>query len=148
MIRFILAAAAALFCAAPLAATTVVTADRMLDVTTGRYVDHPAIFIDDNGRIQSFANAASVQWPAGTKHIDLAGETTLPGLIDMHVHLSSLAEIGRYQGLKFTDNFWTAIGVANAVTRLNAGFTTVRNVGSYVDVMVKGGVLVKGRSAQ
>jgi imidazolonepropionase-like amidohydrolase len=48
----------------------------------------------------------------------------------MHVHLTSLAEIGGYQGLKFTDNFWTAVGVANAAKTLNAGFTTVRNVGS------------------
>src|SRR5205085_751235 len=130
MKRILLAAAAAFAFAVPASAASVVTADRMLDVTTGRYVDHPAIFIDDNGRITSVVNAATVQWPAGTKHIDLAGETLLPGLIDMHVHLSSLAEIGGYQGLKYTDNFWTAVGVANGVKTLNAGFTTVRNVGS------------------
>src|SRR6476620_3608825 len=130
MKRILLAAAAAISLAAPVAATTVVTADRMLDVTTVRYVDHPAIFIDDNGRITSIANAATVQWPAGTKHIDLPGETLLPGLVDMHVHLTSLAEIGGYQGLKYTDNFWTAVGVANAAKTLNAGFITVRNVGS------------------
>ena len=51
-----------------------------------------------------------MQLPAGTKHIDLPGETLLPGLIDMHVHLTSLAEVGGYQGLKFTDSFWTAVG--------------------------------------
>src|SRR3954447_13906736 len=130
MKSILLAAAAAISFAVPASAATVVTADRMLDVTTGRYVDHPAIFIDDNGRITSVVNAAKVQWPAGTKHIDLAGETLLPGLVDMHVHLSSLAEVGGYQGLKYTDNFWTAVGVANAAKTLNAGFTTVRNVGS------------------
>jgi len=126
----ILLAAAALSIAAPVSAATVVTADRMLDVSSGRYVDHPAIFIGDDGHIQSVVNAATVQYPAGTKHIDLPGETLLPGLIDMHVHLTSLAEIGGYQGLKYTDNFWTAVGVANAKTTLDAGFTTVRNVGS------------------
>jgi imidazolonepropionase-like amidohydrolase len=130
MKRILLAAAAAIFFAAPVAATTVVTADRMLDVTTGRYVDHPAIFIDDNGRVTSVADARTVRFTDQVKHIDLPGETLLPGLIDMHVHLSSLAEIGGYQGLKFTDNFWTAVGVANGVKTLNAGFTTVRNVGS------------------
>ncbi|HUP68135.1 MAG TPA: amidohydrolase family protein, partial [Sphingomicrobium sp.] len=108
----------------------VVTADRMLDVVTGRYVEHPAIFIDDSGHVTSVADARTVRFTDQVKRIDLPGETLLPGLIDMHVHLSSLAEIGGYQGLKYSDNFWTAVGVANGVKTLNAGFTTVRNVGS------------------
>ena len=104
----------------------------MLDVRTGRYVEHPAILIDDDGpdsRDRRRARRCSCHRP-GTKHIDLPGETLLPGLIDMHVHLTSLAEIGGYQGLKYTDSFWTAVGVANAAKTLDAGFTTVRNVGS------------------
>src|SRR5215210_9536284 len=131
MKRILLTAAAAISFAAPAAAATLVTADRMLDVTSGRYVDHPAIFIGDDGRIQSVVNAATVQIPAGTRHINLAGRTLLPGLIDMHVHLTSLAEIGGYQNLKYTDSFWSAVSVANARKTLDAGFTTVRNVGSY-----------------
>jgi len=133
----LLAAAAAI--AVPAAASTVVTADRMLDVRTGQYVEHPAIFIDDGGRITSVADARTVRFSDQVKHIDLPGETLLPGLIDMHVHLTSLAEIGGYQGLKYTDNFWTAVGVANARTTLNAGFTTVRNVGSsdFADVALQ-----------
>src|SRR4051812_1682881 len=130
MKRILLAATAAISFAVPAAATTVVTADRMLDVITGRYVDHPAIFIDDSGHITSVADARTVRFTDQVKRIDLPGETLLPGLIDMHVHLSSLAEIGGYQGLKFTDNFWVAAGGANAVKTLKAGFTTVRNVGS------------------
>ncbi len=127
-VLFLFAAAASL--AAPATASTVVTADRMLDVQAGRYVDHPAILIGDDGRIQQIGSLASMQLPAGTKHIDLPGETLLPGLIDMHVHLNSLAEIGGYQGLKYTDSFWAAIGAANALKTIDAGFTTVRNVGS------------------
>src|SRR4030095_2162166 len=50
---------------------------------------------------------------------------------EMRVHLTSLAEVGGAQGLKYTDSFWSAVGVANAVKTLKAGFTTVRNVGSY-----------------
>jgi imidazolonepropionase-like amidohydrolase len=134
-----LAAVAALSFATPISAATVVTADRMLDVATGRYVEDPAILIGDDGRIQQVGHLASMQLPAGTRQIDLAGETILPGLIDMHVHLSSLAEVGGYTGLKYTDNFWTAVGVANGVKTLNAGFTTVRNVGSanFEDVALK-----------
>jgi imidazolonepropionase-like amidohydrolase len=127
---WLLAAAAAVGMATTASAATVVTADRMLDVRSGQYVEHPAVFIDDSGRITSVADALTVRFSDQVKHIDLPGETLLPGLVDMHVHLTSLAEIGGYQGLKYTDNFWTAVGVANAKTTLDAGFTTVRNVGS------------------
>lgn len=121
---------AAVFAAASAQAATVVTADRMLDVTTGRYLDHPAILIGDDGKIQQIGSLASMQLPAGAAHIDLPGETLLPGLIDMHVHMNSLAEIGGYEGLKYTDSFWAAIGPYNARKDIDAGFTTVRNVGS------------------
>jgi imidazolonepropionase-like amidohydrolase len=139
MKRFLLAAVAAAAIAVPASATTVVTADRMLDVARGTYVEHPAIFIDDNGRVTSVADARTVRFSDQVRHIDLPGETLLPGLVDMHVHLTSLAEIGGYQGLKYTDNFWTAVGVANAKKTLDAGFTTVRNVGSsdFADVALQ-----------
>lgn len=130
MKHVLLAAAAAASIAAPAVAATVVTADRMLDVRTGRYVERPAILIGDDGRIQQIGSLASMQLPAGTKQIDLPGETLLPGLIDMHVHMNSLAEIGGYEALKYTDSFWAAIGPRNARKVLDAGFTTVRNVGS------------------
>jgi imidazolonepropionase-like amidohydrolase len=48
----------------------------------------------------------------------------------MHVHLDSLAEIGGYNGLQYTDSFWSMVAVKNAQAMLQAGFTTVRNVGS------------------
>jgi imidazolonepropionase-like amidohydrolase len=127
----LLAAAAGIALTAPAQAKpTVVTADRMLDVQTGRYVDFPAIFIGNDGRITAIADARSVRFTPDVTHIDLTGETLLPGLIDMHVHLTSLAEVGGYQGLKYTDSFWSAVSVANALKTINAGFTTVRNVGS------------------
>ncbi len=130
MKSWIVAAAAALLGATSAQAVTVVTGDRMLDVTTGRYIDHPAIVIGDDGKIQQIGNLASLQLPTGTKHIDLPGETLLPGLIDMHVHMNSLATVGGYSGLKYTDSFWAAIGPYNARKDIDAGFTTVRNVGS------------------
>ena len=139
MIRSLLIAASVFALAAPATATTVVTADRYLDVDSGRYIEHPAIFIGDDGRISSVADARTVKWSADTRHIDLAGDTLLPGLVDMHVHLTSLAEIGGYEDLKYTDSFWTAVGVGNAAKTLRAGFTMVRNVGSadFADVGLK-----------
>jgi imidazolonepropionase-like amidohydrolase len=120
---------AALFASAAQAAT-VVTADRYLDVNSGRYVDNPAIFVGDDGRITSIGDARTVRWGAEVKHIDLSGKTLLPGLIDMHVHLDSPADIGGYRGLEYTDSFWGMTAVGNARAMLDAGFTTVRNVGS------------------
>ena len=130
--RHLLAAAVSLLAlAAPAAAEkTVVTADRYLDVETGRYVESPAIFIGDDGRITSIADARVVKWGADVRHIDMSGKTLLPGLIDMHVHLDSPADIGGYRGLEYTDSFFGMTAVGNARAMLDAGFTTVRNVGS------------------
>jgi imidazolonepropionase-like amidohydrolase len=117
--------------AAPAAAEkVVVTADRYLDVRTGKYVEHPAIFIGDDGRISSIADARTVRWGADVKHIAMSGRTLLPGFIDMHVHLDSPADIGGYRGLEYTDSFWGMTAVKNARDMLDAGFTTVRNVGA------------------
>jgi imidazolonepropionase-like amidohydrolase len=110
--------------------TTVITADHMVDVLSGKTVDNPAIFVDENGRITSIADARTVKWGSDVKHINLSGKTILPGLIDMHVHLDSPADIGGYRGLEFTDSFWGMTAVGNARDMLKAGFTTVRNVGS------------------
>jgi imidazolonepropionase-like amidohydrolase len=112
------------------AQNTVITAARMLDVLTGKMVEYPAIFVDEDGRITSIADSRVVKWSSDTKHIDLGDRTLLPGLIDMHVHLDGPADIGGYRGLEFTDSFWGMTAVGNAQAMLNAGFTTVRNVGS------------------
>jgi len=118
------------------AATRVITAARMLDVATGRMVEHPAIFVDAQGRITGIADARTVRWGAGIVHVDLGERTLLPGLIDLHVHLDIMADIGGYRGLEFTDSFWAMAAVGRAREMLDAGFTTVRNLGSenYDDV--------------
>jgi len=122
------------------AETVVVTAARMVDVVSGRVVQDPEITITD-GRI-SAVGTRGAPIPAGAKQLDLPGVTLLPGLIDLHVHLTSDPRYGGYRGLEFTDNFWTVVGVANAKKTLEAGFTTVRNVGSanYDDVAIKQGI--------
>ncbi|OJU22231.1 MULTISPECIES: amidohydrolase family protein [unclassified Sphingomonas] len=113
-----------------MAETTVVTAARMLDVEKGALVDQPVIVVTD-GRITAIGTRGSKpEAPAGAKQVDLGDVTLLPGLIDMHVHLTGLAEVGGYQTLKYTDSFWSAVGVANALKTLRAGFTSVRNVGA------------------
>ncbi len=123
-----------------MADTVVVTAERMVDVLAGRTVVRPQITITD-GRITAVSSQDTPAAP-GARHIDLPGMTLLPGLIDMHVHLTLDPRFSGYRELEFTDNFWTVVGVANAKRTLEAGFTTVRNVGSrnYDDVALKQGI--------
>ena len=136
MYRFFIAVS--LIVATPVAAkTSYITADRMVDVLTGKAVEKPLITVTD-GRISAIGKQGAVL-PKDADVIDFAGKTLLPGLIDMHVHLDSLAEIGGYNGLQYTDSFWGMAAVKNARDMLMAGFTTVRNVGStnYNDVGLK-----------
>ncbi len=127
--RFQIAFAALSLAAPAVAETVAISADHMVDVAAGRTIDRPLVIVRD-GRITAVGIQGSLAIPDGARHVDLPGRTILPGLIDMHVHLTSLAEIGGYQSLKYTDSFWGAVGVANALKTLNAGFTSVRNVGS------------------
>jgi imidazolonepropionase-like amidohydrolase len=129
-IRAAVVVVSALLSSAASAQNTVITADAMIDVLTGKSVEFPAIFVGEDGRITSIADARTVRWGSDVKHVDLSGKTILPGLIDMHVHLDSPADIGGYRGLEFTDSFWGMTAVKNAGDMLRAGFTTVRNVGS------------------
>ena len=125
MIRIALLAAAI---ATPAAADTVaVSAAHLLDPASGRTIDNPVVVVAD-GHVAAAGPGVAI--PSGAKRIDLPGMTLLPGLIDVHVHLTSDAEIRGYRHYQYTDNFWTVVGVANAKTTLEAGFTTVRNVGS------------------
>lgn len=114
----------------------VITAARMLDVETGRMIADPVIEVRAGRVVAVRAGPSRGAPPAATRHVDLAGLTILPGLIDMHVHFDSNP---RYQGftpLQFTDAFWAVQAPANALAMLRAGFTTVRHVGStnYIDV--------------
>ncbi len=122
----LVSAALALSAGTAHAETVYVTADRLLEVETGRFVEKPLVTIVD-GKIASVEAGASA--PGDGKVIDLAGHTLLPGLIDMHVHLDGRPEYGGYSSLQFTDRFATVLAVVNAEKMLKAGFTTVRNVG-------------------
>ncbi len=108
---------------------TYITAARMVDVETGKRAVQPLIGVRD-GRIISVTDRRTATLPAGAKLVDLGDKTLLPGLIDMHVHIDGLAEIGGYNSLQYTDSFWAMVAVKNARDMLHAGFTTIRNVGS------------------
>ena len=122
------------------AETTVVTAARMVDVLAARELDRPQIVITD-ARITAVGRQGD-SVPTDARKLDFGDRTLVPGLIDMHVHLTSDPTISGYRLLEFTDAFWMTVGVANARRTLEAGFTTVRNVGSsgYQDVALMQGI--------
>jgi len=119
---------------AAVAGTVAVTADKLVDVASGKEVDRPQVIIVD-GRITQVGKQGDAV-PAGATRVDLPGVTLLPGLIDMHTHLTSSPLFSGYNALLFTDSFWSVISATHARLTLEAGFTTVRNVGSrrYDDV--------------
>lgn len=109
-------------------ADTVIVAERYFDSKSGKMIANPTVLIR-NQRIVSVQSGGAI--PTGAaKVIRLDGMTLLPGLIDMHTHIDSDPIYGGYNSLQFTDRFWSVIAVPNALKTLNAGFTTIRNVGS------------------
>jgi imidazolonepropionase-like amidohydrolase len=138
ILRFLTAVAMTLATSPLLSAPIYLTADRMVDVEAGKIITNAAVLID-NGVIQHVGTQTSLPMPAGARHLDLGRKTLVPGLIDMHVHLDSSPLYGGYNSLQFTDSFWALQGVVSTRAMVQAGFTTVRNLGSdrYNDVALK-----------
>ncbi len=113
----------------PSAITTYIHTGRLLD-RPGRPPRGPSTIIVRAGRIAEVREGL-VAAPAGAALIDLSDRYVLPGLIDSHVHLDS--DAGGTAGLVETLTTGEAAaafrGVANARKTLDAGFTTVRNLG-------------------
>jgi imidazolonepropionase-like amidohydrolase len=113
-----------------------VRAAHLVDVVTGKRVDGAVVLIEGERIVQAGAGLAI---PAGTRTIDLGAATLLPGLIDVHTHL--YGQSGDY----YTDLFrrspidYAVRAPTFARRTLEAGFTTVRDVGAseYVDVALR-----------
>jgi imidazolonepropionase-like amidohydrolase len=112
-------------------------AGHVLDVKTGKLLSDQTIVIE-NGKIVSVGGAADAKAPADAIRIDLSNATVLPGLIDAHTHLTSDPKFG-YERLGVSIPREALTGAKNARVTLQAGFTTVRNVGAagYSDVALR-----------
>lgn len=116
--------------------------DRIIDTDAGTVVTDRAVLIEDD-RIVDVVATPDV--PDGPRRIELADHTLLPGLLDMHAHLAGEEEQGQgYASLVMRNGAQEAIaGVRNARLILEAGFTTIRDVGSFrafTDVAIREGI--------
>jgi len=114
---------------------TLIRAGHILDVKTGKLSDAQTIIVVGES-IQSIAASASTSPQAGDAVIDLSSMTVLPGLIDVHTHLTMNTDFDPFHEVTSTNAKEAINGVVNARKTLMAGFTSVRNVGAggFVDV--------------
>jgi len=112
---------------------------KLLDVRSGKLLEDQLVSFDANGTITSVASAGP-SLPEGT--LDLAHATCLPGLIDVHTHITGDPSDSGYLGLGTSIPRSAVKGAKNARLTLLAGFTTVRNVGAdgFADVAVRDGI--------
>jgi imidazolonepropionase-like amidohydrolase len=117
---------------------TVIRAGRVLNVRTGELPANQAIVIEGD-KIAQIAPSSEVTSAPGDTTIDLPDATLLPGLIDMHTHLTYDLNSLSYQGLSISTAREALHGARNARRTLEAGFTTVRNLGAkdYADIALR-----------
>ncbi len=111
----------------------VIRAGVLVDPESGTAARNQTILVE-NGRVT--AVGADVSIPAGAAVIDLSRLAVLPGLFDAHTHLCMDVNLPRdagnyfYTTLQDPDSYRSIQGVVNARSMLEAGFTTVRDVGN------------------
>lgn len=118
------------------AESTFIVADSLIDPLNGKVVSKPLVEIQGE-RIVAVTTGGEP--PGNAKVIDLGSATILPGLADLHTHLTFGPSDFGYKGLAVSTTDQAVHGVANARKTLMAGFTIARNLGAkgYSDVSVR-----------
>lgn len=128
-IFLVLAAALSLAPSALLADDIYLEAGSLVDVQAGNVLTGQCISITDD-KITAISSCGPT--PKGAERVDWSGFTVLPGLIDLHTHLADAGQSADLAlPLKTSPAATALIGAHNARLTLEAGFTTVRDVGTY-----------------
>ncbi len=122
----------------PAAGRTLLRAGAVIDVHTGKETPDATIIVEGD-KIVAIAPTATTPAQPGDREVDSPDHTLLPGLIDVHTHLTMATDFDPYFELSMTPGKEAILGVENAKTTLEAGFTTVRNVGAsgFTDVALR-----------
>ncbi len=122
-------------------AHTIIYVGHLLDVKSGKTLANQQIVIEGD-KIVSVGPSADPGAKAGYTVIDLSKATVLPGMIDAHTHLTFRPDDLGYAALGISIPREALIGAHNAKITLEAGFTTVRNVGAngYTDIALRDAV--------
>jgi imidazolonepropionase-like amidohydrolase len=103
---------------------------RLLDVATGELLGDRVLHVDADGRI-SAVGSRDDGVPDDAGILDLGGLTVLPGLIDVHAHLVGDVQSGGVPATTTSAAEEVLVGVRHARDTIRAGFTTVRDLGSF-----------------
>ncbi len=119
-----------------LAHDSVIRAGHLLNPETGNYAEDQYIVIED-GKVDDVGDWADLEEEG--EYIDLSDKYVLPGLLDAHVHLTGDSQVHGYRRLTRSVPRQAITGVRNAKRTLDAGFTTVRNLGAagYADIALR-----------
>ena len=129
MIRSALLATIGLAIATPAFASTqaILVGNLVPDAATGPA--GPAVILIEDSRIKQIAKGSANPFQADTV-VDLSTKTVVPGLIDLHVHLTGDPGGDFRDEAVDPDEWGVVMGVKNAALTVKAGFTTVREAGS------------------
>ena len=136
MLKHLLAGAAALVCATAVNAETYAIQAGHLIVDAAQAERGPSTVVVENGRISRIETGFTA--PAGATVVDERNRTVLPGMTDVHVHLTGTAGEPWYAGFtrKYSVPYAATVGLTHALEMARGGFTTVRDLGGDTSAVI------------